>query len=48
MKIRDQAALEPYLFVRDGYLQQRKHLIYDGNPPPEVYEDMMEDEPPAK
>jgi phospholipid-binding lipoprotein MlaA len=44
MKIRDEAALEPYLFVRDGYLQQRRHLIYDGNPPPEVYEEMMDEE----
>lgn len=45
MKIRDEAALDPYLFVRDAYLQQRKHLIYDGNPPPEVYEDLMREEP---
>ncbi len=48
MKIRDEAALEPYLFVRDAYLQQRKHLIYDGNPPPEAYEDLMEEEPPKE
>ena len=48
MKIRDEAALEPYLFVRDAYLQQRKHLIYDGSPPPEAYEDPMEEEPPKK
>ena len=44
MKIRDEAALEPYLFVRDAYLQQRKHLIYDGNMPPQAYEDPAEDE----
>jgi phospholipid-binding lipoprotein MlaA len=43
MRIRDQAALDPYLFVREGYLQQRKHLIYDGHPPPESYEDPLED-----
>jgi phospholipid-binding lipoprotein MlaA len=48
MKIRDEAALEPYLFVRDAYLQQRKHLIYDGNPPPEAYEDLMGEEPPKE
>lgn len=48
MRIRDEAAVEPYLFVRDAYLQQRKHLIYDGNPPREAYEDPgMHDEPPA-
>jgi phospholipid-binding lipoprotein MlaA len=44
MRIRDQAAVEPYLFVRDAYLQQRKHLIHDGNPPPETYYDPLYDE----
>lgn len=39
MKIRDQAALDPYLFVREAYLQQREYLIHDGNPPPEIYDD---------
>jgi phospholipid-binding lipoprotein MlaA len=48
MRIRDEAALEPYLFVRDSYLQQRKHLIYDGRPPPESYEDFQEDELPVQ
>lgn len=48
MRIRDQAALEPYLFVRDAYLQQRKHVIYDGDPPPEVYDQPFEDETPDK
>jgi phospholipid-binding lipoprotein MlaA len=43
MRIRDQAALEPYLFVRDAYLQQRKHVIYDGEPPPEAYDQSVED-----
>jgi phospholipid-binding lipoprotein MlaA len=52
MRIRDQAALDPYLFVREGFLQQRKHLIYDGDPPPESYDDPLDDvvqnEPAAK
>ena len=26
-------ALDPYLFVRDGYLQRRRNLVWDGNPP---------------
>lgn len=43
MRVRDQAALDPYLFVREGFLQQRKHLIYDGDPPPEVYDDPDDD-----
>jgi phospholipid-binding lipoprotein MlaA len=32
-RIVDQAALDKYSFVRDAYLQHRKNLIYDGNPP---------------
>lgn len=34
-EILDEAALDPYIFLREGYLQRRKHLIYDGNPPKE-------------
>lgn len=34
-RIIDQAALDKYSFIRDAYLQNRKHLIYDGNPPEE-------------
>jgi phospholipid-binding lipoprotein MlaA len=26
-------ALDPYLLVRDSYLQRRRNLVYDGNPP---------------
>jgi phospholipid-binding lipoprotein MlaA len=48
MRIRDEAAVEPYLFVRDGYLQQRKHLIYDGDPPPASYDDPAQDEIQSK
>ena len=32
-RILDQAAIDPYIFVRDAYLQHRLNLIYDGNPP---------------
>lgn len=34
-RVLDQAAIDPYVFVRDAYLQQRRNLIYDGNPPPD-------------
>jgi len=34
-KVLDEAALDPYTFLRDAYLQQRRSLIYDGNPPRE-------------
>jgi phospholipid-binding lipoprotein MlaA len=47
------AALDKYQFIRDGYLQRRRNLIYDGNPPrekePEEPEDAPEKgSPPAK
>lgn len=29
----DEAALDPYAFMRDAYLQRREHQIHDGNPP---------------
>lgn len=28
-----QASLDPYSFVRDGWLQKRENDVYDGNPP---------------
>ena len=38
------AALDPYTFRRDAYLQKRRNDIYDGNPPQEERYDL--DEPP--
>jgi phospholipid-binding lipoprotein MlaA len=32
-RILEEAALDKYVFQRDAYLQRRKSLIYDGNPP---------------
>jgi phospholipid-binding lipoprotein MlaA len=34
-KILETAALDPYVFVRDAYLQRRRNLVHDGKPPPE-------------
>jgi phospholipid-binding lipoprotein MlaA len=31
----ESAALDPYVFTRDAYLQRRRNLVYDGNPPAE-------------
>jgi len=41
--IRDEAAIEPYTFTREAYLQHRENLIYDGNPPLEGYDDIFDD-----
>ncbi|MDR0479952.1 MAG: VacJ family lipoprotein [Burkholderiaceae bacterium] len=32
----NQAALDPYSFTRDAWLQKRRNDIYNGNPPPEA------------
>lgn len=32
-KLLEGAALDRYSFIRDGYLQRRRNLVYDGNPP---------------
>ncbi len=37
-KILEEAAVDPYSFVRDAYLQRRRSLIFDGNPPPDPHE----------
>jgi phospholipid-binding lipoprotein MlaA len=34
-KVIDEAALDKYSYVRDGYLQRRRNLIHDGNAPRE-------------
>lgn len=34
-KLISEAALDKYRFVRDGFLQRRRNLVYDGNPPRE-------------
>jgi len=40
-RLRDEAALDPYIFTREAYLQRRNYLIYDGNPPLEGYDDIF-------
>jgi phospholipid-binding lipoprotein MlaA len=34
-RVLELAALDPYAFIRDAYLQRRQDLVYDGNPPAE-------------
>jgi len=40
----EQAALDPYSFLRDAYLQRRRHLVHDGDPPADEHEDNLWDE----
>ncbi len=45
----DTAALDRYTFVRESYLQRRRNLIYDGDPPPlPRVKDEDDDAPAAK
>lgn len=39
-----QTALDPYVAVREAYLQNRENLIWDGNPPLKLMEDEFEDD----
>jgi len=32
-RVVEEAALDKYSYIRDAYLQRRRNLIYDGNPP---------------
>jgi phospholipid-binding lipoprotein MlaA len=34
-RVFSQAALDPYSFIRDAYLQRRRSQVFDGNPPEE-------------
>lgn len=41
IKLRDQAALDPYLFTREAYWQHRRNLVFDGKPPVETYDNLF-------
>lgn len=43
-KVLDEAALDPYTFLRDAYIQHRRSEVYDGNPPREK---LLDDDVPA-
>lgn len=44
-KIVEGAALDKYQFIRDAYLQRRRNLVYDGNPPREQDIEEEDDKP---
>lgn len=43
IKFVDEAALDPYVFTRESFLQWRNFLIYDGNPPVPELDDFEEE-----
>ncbi|MGE0081345.1 MAG: VacJ family lipoprotein [Thiohalomonadaceae bacterium] len=49
----EQAALDPYVFTREAYLQHRRNLVFDGKPPPpefdifdEEFDEGLDEAPP--
>ncbi len=42
-KVMEGAILDRYAFIRDAYLQRRQNLVYDGNPPRDIYDDDSSD-----
>lgn len=36
-KVLDEAALDPYVFVRDAFLQRRQYQVHDGSPPEDSF-----------
>lgn len=43
-EILDAAAIDRYAFLRDAYLQRRRALVYDGNPPDDdLFDDLFDD-----
>jgi phospholipid-binding lipoprotein MlaA len=39
----NEAAVDPYAFTREAYLQRREYLIFDGNPPTSDLLDMLDE-----
>jgi phospholipid-binding lipoprotein MlaA len=46
-ELMDEAAIDPYSFVRDAYLQRRRTLVFDGNPPAAEEDDIIWEDSPA-
>jgi phospholipid-binding lipoprotein MlaA len=45
----DEAAIDRYAFIRDAYLQRRRSLVHDGDPPMQEDDPVMwEDSPPPE
>ena len=43
VRMRDEAALDPYVFTREAYRQRRTFLIHDGHPPPRGLDEDADD-----
>jgi len=41
-RLRDESAVDPYVFTREAFLQRRRFLIYDGQPPLPDFDELDE------
>lgn len=44
IELRDESAVDPYIFTREAYRQRRNFLVHDGNPPLDDFDDFDEEE----
>ena len=42
IELRDESAVDPYIFTREAYRQRRNFLIHDGNPPLDDFDEAEE------
>ena len=40
---RDDMALDKYVFTREAFMQRRRFLVYDGDPPTEDFDDLLDE-----
>ena len=40
IRLRDESAVEPYIFTREAYSQRRLDQVYDGNPPDDFFDSL--------
>ena len=44
IELRDESAVDPYIFTREAYRQRRNYLVHDGDPPLDDFDEFDEDE----
>lgn len=44
IELRDESAVDPYIFTREAYRQRRNFLVHDGNPPLDDFDEDEEEE----
>ena len=48
VRVRDDTAIDPYVFTREAYRQRRAFLVHDANPPLADFGEDLDDEEDAE